>query len=402
MRRIAYFSPLRPARTGIADYSEALLPFLARSLSLDLYVDGYAPESQSSLRDFEVLDCRLFEAIRRQRQYDAIVYQMGNSPYHDYIYETLLRRPGILVLHDLVMHHFFVARTLGQQDTSGYVREMAYNAPDGGADAARAAMTGNAPYPYYEMPLHHRMVDASLSVIAHNEFMASRLRADYPELPISCVPMLCPPAALVQSPGLTAELRQRWQIPEGALVVASFGRIAPPKRLDILLRALQALRRQIPSVFCLLVGEVVAPYDAAGLIRGLGLGEDSVRLTGHIPEAEYFASFDLADIAVNLRYPSAGESSAALIQLLGHGVPTIVSDVDAFSELPDTVAIKVPVTGKEMDALVLALTAHATRTALRQAVSRAARAYVANVHSPERAANGYLEHIEQTLARQRR
>jgi glycosyltransferase involved in cell wall biosynthesis len=399
LRRIAFFSPLTPMRTGVADYSEALLPYLARALTLDLYVAGYAPASDVIRRQFEVLDYHSFESLRRKRRYDAVVYQMGASPFHGYVYESLLRRPGITVLHDLVLHHFFIARTLGERDTSGYVREMAYNVPESGANLARAAIAGHEPYPYFQIPLYHRVLDSSLSVIVHNEHMASRVRADYPNALVTRVPLLCDPQATVKSPALTEELRRRWQIPAGAFVVASFGRITPPKRLDVLLRALLGLRTEFPSAFCLLVGEMIAPFDLGDLFQQFGLSDAMVRLTGHVPQAEYYAAFDLADVAVNLRYPSAGETSAAVIQLLGHGVPLIVSDVDAFSELPDSVAIKVPVTPREVDSLVVALSALARQKGLRLQMGRAARAYAAGTHDPERAAETYIRHIEATLMR---
>ena len=38
-------------------------------------------------------------------QYDAVVYQMGNSPAHAYIYEALLKYPGVVVMHEFILHH---------------------------------------------------------------------------------------------------------------------------------------------------------------------------------------------------------------------------------------------------------------------------------------------------------
>ena len=384
-------------RTGVADYSEALLPYLARTLTLDLYIAGDGPASDAMRRMFEVLDYHSFESLRRERRYDAVVYQMGASRFHGYVYESLLRYPGITVFHDLGLHHFFITRTLGQGDTSGYVREMAYNVPNSGANLARAAIAGLEPYPYFQIPLFHRVIDASLSAIVHNEHMARRVKADRPDALVTRVPLLCDPQATVKSAALTEELRRRWRIPARAFVVAAFGRITPPKRLDVLLRALVSLRTQFPSVFCLLVGEVIAPFDLGDLFQQLGLSDTMVRLTGHVPQAEYYAAFDLADVAVNLRYPSVGETSAAAIQLLGRGVPLVVSDVDAFSEFPDSVAIKVPVTSREVDSLVAALSALARQEDLRRQLGSAARAYAARGHSPESAAEIYREHIEATL-----
>ena len=48
-------------------------------------------------------------------------------------------------------------------------------------------------------------------------------------------------------------------------------------------------------------------------------------------------------MVVSLRWPTMGETSAAAVRALSLGKPLVVSDVGAFRELPDEVAIKVPV-----------------------------------------------------------
>ncbi|MEP7199850.1 MAG: glycosyltransferase [Chloroflexota bacterium] len=402
MKRVAYFSPLSPLRTGIASYSEALLPQLAPHVSLDLFVNGYMPSDNTLRAQFDIFDYHEFERMRRVRGYDAIVYQMGNSPFHGYIYETLLRHPGITVLHELVLHHFFVERTLEYGDTAGYVRELAYNAGQAGAVVAREAMRGRQPYPHYALPLYHRVVDASARVIVHSSYMARHIRASRPTARVSRVPLLCDPHALRSDAALTDALRARWQIPRGAFVVASFGRLDAPKRLDVLLGAVERLRARVSNpvvsgtngVCCLLVGEAVPRYDIMAIVRSLDL-EACVRLTGYVTQPEFFAAFDLADVAVNLRHPTGGETSAAVVQLLGRGVPTIVSDLGAFAELPDDACLKIPVGAREAEMLETTLIALASQPTMRDAMREAARAFVAREHTVERAAQLVAHQIEE-------
>jgi len=59
-RRIAYFSPLNPQKSGISDYSEELLPHLARYFDIDLFVDGYQPSSDRIINDFRAYDYRVY------------------------------------------------------------------------------------------------------------------------------------------------------------------------------------------------------------------------------------------------------------------------------------------------------------------------------------------------------
>jgi Glycosyl transferases group 1 len=101
-RRIAFFSPLPPLRSEVSDYSARLLEELNRRYTIDLYHDaGYVPHMGLQSPDFGCHDYRLFERNARVLGYDALVYQMGNSHYHGYMHETLLRHPGIVTLHDV-------------------------------------------------------------------------------------------------------------------------------------------------------------------------------------------------------------------------------------------------------------------------------------------------------------
>ena len=57
------------------------------------------------------------------------------------------------------------------------------------------------------------------------------------------------------------------------------------------------------------------------------------------------------DVSVSLRYPTMGETSGVVVRALSLGRPLVVSDVGWFSELPDEVALKVPVGGDEVEVL---------------------------------------------------
>ena len=67
-------------------------------------------------------------------QFDIAVYQVGNNAHHDFVYETALRHPGVVVMHESNLHHLIADLTIRRGDWDAYVRECEYN---GGA-AARA------------------------------------------------------------------------------------------------------------------------------------------------------------------------------------------------------------------------------------------------------------------------
>src|SRR6185295_7942449 len=101
---------------------------------------------------------------------------------------------------------------------------------------------------------------------------------------------------------------------------------------------------------------------------------------------EFEAAIAAVDLCLNLRYPTAGETSASLLRVLAMGRPAIVSDYAQFAELPDEVALKVPLGDGEADALAALLRDLLARPDVLAAMGAAARAHVRRNHAPEAAA----------------
>ncbi len=393
--RIAYFSPLNPQPTGIADYSEELLPHLARHAELDLFVDDYQPNNPAIVEQFAVFHYRRFPVLRKQRRYNACLYHMGNHPSHRYIYDTLLHYPGITVLHDYVLYRFFRSTTLESGNPAAYVREMGYCYGWQGFDLAHRAMHCIQAFPDYLHPLVDRVVDASLGIIVHNEYMRSRTARSHPNVPIAKVNHHLSLKALEDPPDPN-QVRASLGLRDAQFIVASFGHIAPTKRTDVVLRAFARFRRAFPQAVYLLVGTIVPPYDVRGLVRELAL-ENAVMLTGHVGIADFQRYMTIPDVCVNLRHPTAGETSGSLIRTMGTGKPVIVSDTGAFSELPDDCCVKVRVGPGEEDSLLAHLLALARDPVLRQRIGHNAQRHVQTHHRIEDSAREYTTFIEQYL-----
>jgi glycosyltransferase involved in cell wall biosynthesis len=98
-----------------------------------------------------------------------------------------------------------------------------------------------------------------------------------------------------------------------------------------------------------------------------------------------------ADVLVNLRSPTMGETSGAVIRGLALGKAMLVSDVGWFSELPGDVALKVPVDSYEAETIAAALELAADR---KRELGEAARAYVRREHDLSRVADAYTAALE--------
>src|SRR5256885_10671436 len=136
--KLAYFSPLNPQPSGISDYSEELLPYLAADAEIDLFVDGFQPQNQELLARFRWFNYQDDpKTLERLPEYDAIVYHLGNDHrYHTGIAKVMNEHPGIVVFHDFALQDFFLGQARDQNDMGIYLDEL--EACHGKRERARA------------------------------------------------------------------------------------------------------------------------------------------------------------------------------------------------------------------------------------------------------------------------
>src|SRR5215216_3661742 len=347
MKRIAYASPLNPAASGISDYSEELLPYLARYAEITPYVaDGLRPSNVDLQRHMDVRPLSRLARDQRRRPYDAILYHMGNSvENHAAIWDALRRVPGVVVLHEFVLHHFMLGyAAVTRRDVELYRAEAARRYGPEGARVAELMLRGRLTEAAFDMPFCESVLDAAEGLIAHSRYVLDRVAALRPDLPVGLAPMGVPlPPAIPRD-----EARARLGLPQGALILASFGHINPYKRVEAVLRAVKALPVSRPDVRYLLVGSISPSYDLHAAISRAGL-DDVVTVTGYVDRAAFEDYVAAADICLNLRHPTAGETSASLLRLLGAGKPTLVTASGSFAELPPGVAAQVDLDRSEGD-----------------------------------------------------
>ncbi len=388
MMRLAYFSPLNPISSGISDYSEDLLPYLASYADVDLYIDeGYHPANADVQKYFQVYRAGRYPKFLRRPGYDATLYHVGNSPAHDYILSTLEKYPGVVVLHDFVLNHLVLWRAFRHGDGSAYHDAMVKYG-EGAWRLALRMMRGQMSEEVFDYPLCEQVVAKATAVVAHSEYVAGKVREIRPDVPVAVVPMGVP---LPNLPERSAA-RLRLGLPPDALVLASFGHVNPYKRMEPALRAFRRLRERYPEALFVSVGSVSPHFDLAGLLRRLDL-QDAVRVTGYAELGAFLGYMAATDVCLNLRYPTAGETSASLLRLLGAGLPTLVSRTGALAELPPGVAVQVGTGEEEEDELYTFLSYLAEHPEARRALGESARHYVATQHTLEGAAAGYARFL---------
>ncbi len=194
------------------------------------------------------------------------------------------------------------------------------------------------------------------------------------------------------SPLPRREARRALGLDPVGLYIGAFGIIAPQKRLAEALRAFAHLRPSFPEARFLCVGAEVAGSDLRAVAEELGVG-DVVEITGHVPQPVMARYLWAVDVGVNLRTPTWGETSGALLRLMSCGVPTLVTDAGAFAELPDDVVVKVAAGPEEVEAVEAALQTLLSDEGQRAAIGRAAQAFVSAHCSPPQVARQIAEFI---------
>ena len=369
--KVAYYSPQPPERSGIADYSALLLPALAERIDVDVVRRG---------------------SRRPRRGADISLYHIGNDPdAHGWIVEALRRRPGIVVLHDFVLHHLVAGMTLGRGDGAGYLDAMQREAGPVGRMLAHGVIDELLP-PLWEdraveYPLAGEVLVSANGLIVHSAYVERLVRDSGYREPLWRIPHPAWPA-----PAEIASV----ELPEGRTIIGCYGHLNPAKRLPQLLEAFALLRRRVPEALLLLVGSLSPGLELEPVYDRLGLrpGDDVIRLD-YVDEARLWSLLSACEVCVNLRYPTMGETSGIVVRALSLGRPLLVSDVGWFAELPDEAALKVPVGEGEIPAIADALELLLRDPALRRRMGDAARALAQGEHRLERVAEAYVAALEE-------
>jgi glycosyltransferase involved in cell wall biosynthesis len=349
--RVAWFSPVPPVRSGIAGRSAELIEALReRGLSIDVYIDAAASRSGGNVaadalagasRKSEGGSAHDFVWRHRQRPYDLTVFQFGNSSHHDYAWPYALRYPGLVVLHDTHVHHARAALLLRERRVADYRAEFTFNHPQASPDLAEIAIAGLDSALYYEWPMVRTLVEASRLVAVHGEGarteLLQSLNHQLGTLPDQIVSIRLGEGEVLSDAAAEASrrrLRAALGFADEAIVFGIFGALTPEKRITQALAALSAVLPHAPNARLLLAGASAGHYDLRADITAHGL-DDRVVVTGYLEaDAEVTAHLAACDVTLNLRWPTARETSGPWLRALAAARATIITDLVHQADVP--------------------------------------------------------------------
>jgi len=388
-KRLAYFTPLSPAKSGISLYSEELLPALAKHYHIDVVIDD-TQSNPNHRSDYDVIN--VTEFLSKVDEYERIIYQMGNSVFHDYMHEILEVYPGIVCLHDFYLSNFYRYKESLTGAQLSWSEQLLTS--HGYKALIERGNLANDLEVMYRYPSNFNVLSSATAVIVHSDH-ARKLAKEWYHTTISVdwekINLLRAAPAEMER----AHVRKELGIDDQTILLCSFGIMDFTKLNHKVVEALgESLSQKHKNVKLVFVGELGGTYkeQIEALIDRYDLREN-VTVTGWASDELYKQYLVAADVAVQLRSLSRGETSAAVLDCMNYGLPTIVNANGSMAELPDDKVIKLQ-EDFSIANLVEAIDKLCLDKDFRLTLGSQAAIYINQFHSPEKCAQSYYDFTE--------
>lgn len=297
---------------------------------------------------------------------DVNVYHVDDDPAHGYVYQALLRDPGVVVLEEWGLHRLVHAETAGRGDEGEYEREARHSHGELGTFVARQVVRGlGGALPGAFLRMNERVLAAGRGFVATGAAVHERLAARCPHRPVVHLPLAfqAPP-----QPHGNHEARSQLGVsPEGLLVIAVRPRGAPTPPAGVA-RALEEVRAAEPRV----------------AVRWVGEGEPDIAV--HIAAADVVVALDQPlRLGLGSAVPLAMDEGKAVLVSAGSGIAR---------EMPDGVVAHVSPGSSEVAEAVALVRRLLGDEPLRARMGRLARSHAGARHDPEGTARVLLDLLE--------
>lgn len=394
-KRLAYVSPLPPDRTGIADYSAELLPELSRFYDIDVII--VQQEVVSPIVEKICVFANVDWFYANADQYDQVIYHFGNSRhYHWHMFDLLQAIPGIVVLHDFYLSGVLSDLELVHKKKNVW-SEALYSSHGYEAVQHRFTALENEEV-IAKWPCNLAVIQNALAVIVHSEYSKNLIHQWYPQVNLNDVfhiPLLRLP--YYSSPDLKKLARAKLGFSNEDFIVCSFGIVAQPKLHHRLLAAwLDSTLAQDKNCTLIFVGnypddEYQQVLDGVVATKTFN---NKFKVTGWVSQDTYQDYLNAADIGVQLRTLSRGETSAAVLDCMNYRLATIINANGSMSSIDETAVYKLP-DNFENSQLTKALEDLFEDEVARNQLANTAQNLVHSLHKPEKCVTDYVAVIEE-------
>jgi glycosyltransferase involved in cell wall biosynthesis len=319
---------------------------------------------------------------------DAALYHLGNNRLHAEIYRRAIASPGVVVLHDAVLNHFF----LGQLSETQYADEFVYNYGEWnralGRELWRARAGSGADERYFRYPMLKRVTERARAVVVHNPAAAAAVKEHAGDARVVEIPHLFAPPQ-VPDEGAVLRYRAGLGVAPGVFLFAVFGYLRESKRVASVLEAFAEVHAHVPRAGLLIAGQFVSTdleRAVAPMLRAPGVS----RLP-HLAEREFWLAARAVDACINLRYPAAGESSGIAVRMMGIGTPVLLTAGAESAPFPEDACVRIAAGPSERDSLRHHMVLLTSMTEVAVTIGQRGAAHIAAHHRVEQIGKRFWE-----------
>lgn len=396
--RLAYVSPLPPVRSGISDYSVELIEELTRWYQIDVIVAQSDVATPWINANCGIHTVEWFK--ENSDHFDRVMYHFGNSEFHQHMFDLLDKIPGIVVLHDFYLSGVQSYRS-AMMPPHNVWKESLYHSHGYNA----VLHSENEEFPYQSVwayPANLKVIQDALGVVVHSnyaismaeEWYGSQIKHNWHKIP------LLKSFPLVNN---KTQARVKLGIDKDAVLICSFGRVQNTKKIYEIVEAfLDSTLAQDMNCYLVFVGQNDENEYGAKINKLIGQCsiKDRIIITGWADSEEYKLYLQAADIGIQLRTLSRGETSAAILDCMNYGLATIANANGSMGEL-DPESIYLLADEFERLDLIKALESLYKHKSLLNQISANATEQVRKIHSPRYCARLYSDVIEREYEKQR-
>ena len=391
--KINWFSPLLPEKTGIAEYTQQLLADFYKYADVVLWTDrenwSIELEEYAKVRYYNPVSLPTTELGSA----DINIYNIGNSAkFHGSIWKVSQQHPGIVVIHDVNLHYLFT--TLFPEyvkegsDREAYIDLMLKCHGTTCKQDLERLFGGSLDWGIISQryPLTFASLENALGVIVHNKEAFATVQQE------KRWPVLYAPLSYPSTPIFSVEKKDLQPKPPYKLII--FGHLGGSyRRVQSVIEALGTLPEK--SLFHLdIYGQVWDENYLNGLIQGFGL-QNLVKLHGWVAESELDHALAYADLAINLRYPTGGEASASQLRIWSHALPSLVTRIGWYAQIPETAVGFVSYDDREIKDIQRQLQNFIANPASFAKMGESGREILAREHSPALYAQKVVDFVKE-------
>lgn len=384
---LLHVTPLPPAHNGIADYAYYMLEGLrgrADSIVLSETLRARAP---SGVRIYTPKS--LEQKHRRNR---LPVYQIGNNWQHTGPLRAALADPGLVVLHDLQLLYLYESLQLPQAELTNIIKRS--NRAISDDFSVRLAAKDMSPkLPYMLASMLADIVSRSKRLLVHSQYARNLIGRHFGPEAADRVDVV-PHFAIQSAPRDRQAVRRRLGIDDDRLLILTAGFATKAKQMDLIAQALAPLVRQDRRILWIHAGSAGDEYyNLESVLQATPEVAAITRITGYLSENSLDDHVAAADLMINLRFPSVGESSGSLARALASGVCVLVTETGGYAEYPSDTVLKIsPLdTAETLTALIKTV---CNDRALRQKLGSNAKAFADNKLSMGKYIDGFLASVD--------